>query len=39
MKKKKKSIEGLVIFFITVVIPTAIAVFYYATYASNIYIS
>jgi capsular polysaccharide transport system permease protein len=39
MKKKKKSIEGLVIFLITVVIPTAIAVFYYATYASNIYIS
>ena len=39
MKKKKKSIEGFMIFLITVVIPTAIAVFYYATYASNIYIS
>jgi capsular polysaccharide transport system permease protein len=39
MKKKKKSIEGLVIFLITVVIPTVFAVFYYANYASDIYIS
>ena len=40
MKKKKKSgIEGFMIFCLTVIIPTAIAVFYYATYASDIYIS
>jgi capsular polysaccharide transport system permease protein len=39
MKKKKRSIEGLVIFFLTVLIPTAIAIFYYATFASDIYIS
>lgn len=39
MKKKKKNIEGFVIFLITVVIPTAIALFYYVNYASDIYIS
>jgi capsular polysaccharide transport system permease protein len=39
MKKKKSGIEGFVIFCLTVIIPTAIAVFYYATYASDIYIS
>lgn len=39
MKKKKKSIEGLVIFLITVVIPTTIALFYYVKYASDIYVS
>jgi len=39
MKKKKKSIEGLVIFLITVVIPTTIALFYYVNYASDIYVS
>jgi capsular polysaccharide transport system permease protein len=39
MKKKKNGIEGFVIFCLTVLIPTAIAVFYYATYASDIYIS
>jgi capsular polysaccharide transport system permease protein len=39
MKKKKKSIEGLVIFLITVVIPTTITLFYYVNYASDIYVS
>jgi len=39
MKKKKRSIEGRVIFCLTVLIPTLIALFYYATFASDIYIS
>jgi capsular polysaccharide transport system permease protein len=39
MKKKKYSAEGLMILFLTVVVPTAIAIFYYATYASDVYIS
>jgi capsular polysaccharide transport system permease protein len=39
MKKKKIGIEGLIIFCLTVLIPTTIAVLYYAIYASDIYIS
>lgn len=39
MKQKKNRIEDIVIFCLTVLIPTTIAVFYYATYASDIYIS
>jgi len=39
MKQKKNRIEGMVIFCLTVLIPTMIAVFYYGTYASDIYIS
>ena len=39
MKQKKNGIEGFVIFCLTVLIPTTIAIFYYATYASDVYIS